>query len=148
MSETNADLITRYQDAWNGGDLETLVSVLAPDWRSNSWPEGLPRNVDGIRLFLEFGSSVFSHVEFRTEQLISEGEWVAQRYTAYFTHTEGDFAGVPPSGRRIEGGGISLYRVVDGRIVEHWAFADELCTLSRFGADVPAEWLALGHRSS
>jgi predicted ester cyclase len=148
MSETNKDLIRRYQDAWNTADIDALEGILAPDWRSNSWPEGLPANVDGLRQFLQFGGSVFSKVEYETEQLIAEGDWVAQRYTAYWTHTEGDFAGVPPSGRRIEGGGISMYRVVDGRIVEHWAFADELGTLHRFGAAVPPEWLALCHRSS
>jgi hypothetical protein len=67
MSETNKDVIRRYQDAWNEGDIDAL-----------------------------------------------EG---------------------------------SMYRLVDGRTVEHWAFADELGTLHRFGADVPPEWLALGHRS-
>jgi hypothetical protein len=41
-----------------------------------------------------------------------------------------------------------MYRIVDGRIVEHWAFADELGTLHRFGAAVPPEWLALAHRGT
>ena len=43
---------------------------------------------------------------------------------------------------------MSLFRIADGRIVEHWAFADELGFLAQLGADVPADWLAIGHRSS
>ncbi len=148
MSDANKDLVRRYQDAWNSGDVDALEAILAPGWGSNSWPDGLPRNADGLRAFIAYGGTVFSHVEFVTEALIAEGDWVAQRYTAYFTHTEGDFAGIPASGRRVEGGGISMYRIAAGRIVEHWAFADELLTLKRFGADVPAEWLGLGHRSA
>ena len=59
-----------------------------------------------------------------------------------------EFIGLPPTGARVTVRGMSLFRIADGRIVEHWAFADELGFLAQLGADVPADWLAIGHRSS
>jgi predicted ester cyclase len=50
---------------------------------------------------------------------------VANRYTIRGTHT-GDFFGQPPTGERFEIKGMDMVRVQDGRLVEHWAFAEPL----------------------
>ena len=49
----------------------------------------------------------------------------ANRYTIRGTHT-GDFFGQPPTGERFEIKGMDIVRVRDGRLVEHWAFAEPL----------------------
>jgi predicted ester cyclase len=64
-------------------------------------------------------------MEVVTEHAVENGEWVAHRYTIRGTHT-GDFFGVPPTGERFEITGMDMVRVQDGRLVEHWAFAEPL----------------------
>lgn len=147
MSEANKELIRRYQDAYNSNKLEVLDELLHPDWKTNAWPDGVPQSVDSAKAFYQAVQEMFSDVEYTTEDLIAEGDRVVQRWTFRATHA-GVFIGLPPSGKTITAAGISIFRIADGKIVEHWAFADDLGFLHQLGADIPAEWLAIGHRST
>ncbi|MFE3758917.1 ester cyclase [Nocardia tengchongensis] len=61
-------------------------------------------------------------MEVITEHSVENGEWVTNRYTIRGTHT-GVLFGPAPTGRPFETGGIDMVRVVDGLLVEHWAYA-------------------------
>jgi steroid delta-isomerase-like uncharacterized protein len=148
MSEANKDLIRRYQEAYNSGDLDALDKILAPDWTTNNWPVGVPQSIESAKQFQrDVALQVFPDLQFVTQDLFAEGDRVAQRHLLRGTH-KGEFMGLPPTGRVIETGGISIFRMADGRIVEHWAFADELGFFHQIGADVPEAWLVVGHRST
>ena len=54
------------------------------------------------------------------EDLVAEGDRVAARISACGTHT-GELFGQAPTGRVVTLTGITIYRLVDGRIVERWA---------------------------
>lgn len=147
MSEANKELIRRYQDAYNSNKLDVLDELLHPEWKTNAWPDGVPQSVDSAKAFYQAIQEMFSDVEYTTEDLIAEGDRVVQRWTFRARHT-GEFLGLPPSGETITAAGISIFEVADGKIVRHWAFADDLGFLHQLGADIPAEWLAIGHRST
>jgi predicted ester cyclase len=56
----------------------------------------------------------------------------------YVTATStGDFLGVQPTGKPVEWTEIHFFRIVDGRIAEHWANFDQLGILTQLGA-IPA----------
>ncbi|MFE3099252.1 ester cyclase [Nocardia tengchongensis] len=61
-------------------------------------------------------------MEVITEHSVENGEWVTNRYTIRGTHTSA-FFGSAPTGEPFEIGGIDMVRVVDGLLVEHWAYA-------------------------
>jgi lactoylglutathione lyase len=46
----------------------------------------------------------------------------------------GPHAGIPPTGRTVEWDEIHLWRLEDGRVIEHWACRDDLAALRRMGA--------------
>ncbi len=54
---------------------------------------------------------------------IAEGDLVANRFVYYGTHL-GEFKGLAPTGRQVTFEGLSIDRVVDGKIVESWAEFD------------------------
>jgi predicted ester cyclase len=58
---------------------------------------------------------------------------VASRWTITGTH-QGDFQGVPATGRQITINGIDMSRVVDGKIAEHWAQFDIVGVMQQIGA--------------
>jgi steroid delta-isomerase-like uncharacterized protein len=150
MSEAdeNKDLIRRYQEAYNSNDLDVLDEMLAPDWTTNNWPVGVPQSIEQAKQFHnDVALQVFPDMQFVTQDLFAEGDRVAQRHLLRGTH-KGEFMGLPPTGRVIETGGVSIFRIADSRIVEHWAFADELGFFHQIGADVPEPWLVVGHRST
>jgi len=68
--------------------------------------------------------------------MITEGDKVAVRYTVEGTH-EGDLFGVPPTGRRVSIESMTVGRVSDGKIREHWRVRDTLDMMQQLGA-IPA----------
>ena len=72
--------------------------------------------------------------------MIAEGETVVLRCTLTGTY-EGEFMGIPPTGRRIEVNEIHIYRLEGGKAVEHRAGRDDLGALRQLGviADVVPE---------
>ena len=65
--------------------------------------------------------------------LLAEGDKVAMRYTIEGTH-EGDHFGVPPTGQRISIESMTVERVSDGKIREHWRITDTLDMMQQLGA--------------
>jgi predicted ester cyclase len=65
--------------------------------------------------------------------MIAEGDKVAVRYTLEGTH-EGELFGVPPTGQRLSIKSISVERVSDGKILEHWRVTDSLDMMQQLGA--------------
>jgi predicted ester cyclase len=49
------------------------------------------------------------------------------------TH-QGDFAGIPASGRTVEFSGIDIIRLQDGKVAEHWGSTDMLGLMQQIGA--------------
>ena len=62
---------------------------------------------------------------------------VANRFVFYGTH-QGEFMGVAPTGREVRFTGLSIDRVVDGKIVENWIEGDLEDLLRQIGAVVRA----------
>ena len=60
----------------------------------------------------------------------------AVRWTLRGTH-EGEWLGIPPTGRRFEIPGMYMIRIQNGKIVEEWRNADRLAMLQQLGV-VPA----------
>ena len=68
-------------------------------------------------------------------RFIAEGDKVVARLTARGTH-QGLFRGIPPTGRVVTWTGIRIFRIAEGKIVEHWANWDDLSLLKQLGGSV------------
>jgi predicted ester cyclase len=74
----------------------------------------------------------FPDVVSTLEDLIAEGDKVVARWRARATH-QGEYMGVPPTGKEVEFTGISVYRIEGGRIAESWTIEDELGLMRQIG---------------
>jgi predicted ester cyclase len=146
MSEANKEIVRRYQEAYNTNNLDLLDEVLAPDWKTNGWPEGVPQSIEMAREFHQMATQAFPDLQFITLDLIAEGDWVVQRNMVRATF-KGELAGLAPTGQVIEAGGISMFRIADGQIVEHWAYADDAGFWAQLGVEIPEHMRAMPHRS-
>jgi predicted ester cyclase len=64
--------------------------------------------------------------------MIAEGDKVATRKTFHGTH-EGEFIGIPPSGKTVTMGLIDVVRISEGQVVEHWSIGDNLGMMQQLG---------------
>ena len=72
------------------------------------------------------------------EDMIAEGDRVATRYALEGTH-RGDLFGVAPTGRRLSIKSMTVERLSEGKIVEHWRVTDELDMMRQLGATGESE---------
>ena len=67
------------------------------------------------------------------EHQFSGGDYVATRFTARGTH-DGEFMGVPATGKDVTVACITISRCRDGKVVEEWELSDTLGALQQIGA--------------
>ena len=135
-TEANKDVVRRFFDAWNRGDLDEAYALLAPDIVDHAVPPGYPAGLAGVQRSVADIRTAFPHGQFTIEDLIGEGDRVVARWTVRATH-EGPLFGIAATGRRVTVTGIDIARVVDGKAVEHWRIFDQLGMLQQLGA-IPA----------
>jgi steroid delta-isomerase-like uncharacterized protein len=120
MSEQNKDIVRRYREIHNTNRLDQLDQIMAPDLISHSMFPGLPAGITGAKASHQFLVSIFPDNKTQTDDLIAEGDKVVERWTNTGTHTGEPFLGAPASGKKFSVTGISIYRIANGKIVEHW----------------------------
>jgi steroid delta-isomerase-like uncharacterized protein len=70
------------------------------------------------------------------EDLIAEGDKVVMRASVTGTH-QGEYMGLPPTGRSIKYNEIFIWRLADGRIAEMWGVVDVFAQMKQLGV-IPA----------
>src|SRR5262249_9990417 len=70
------------------------------------------------------------------ENLVAEGEYVANRFTTRGTHT-GPLMGIPPTGNKIVVRGQELHRLANGKVAETWVCDDIPSILQQLGIIKP-----------
>jgi steroid delta-isomerase-like uncharacterized protein len=119
----NTELAHRFAAMLNTGDLDALDGFLAEDYINHN-----PFVADGLaanKAFWQQWLAAFPDTQVTVEDAFAVGDQVAGRFTYRATH-RGEFLGIPASGNPVEMRSIDIWRVEDGKLVEHW---DELNTL-------------------
>lgn len=87
---------------------------------------------EGVKLNEEY-SSAFPDAKVTIENQVCEGEYVVSRVTYDGTH-KGELQGISPSYKNVKVTGITIQRIVDGKIVEEWDEFDALGMMQQIGA--------------
>ncbi|MGD6741774.1 ester cyclase [Streptomyces sp. BH106] len=106
-----------------GGDLDAVDEYFTPDFWSIAVQHPEPGAEGEKRQVREILAS-FSEVEYIYTDLVAVDDRVAGRATFRAVHT-GEYAGIKPTGARVETIGIDVNRFVDGKIAEHWGCYDD-----------------------
>jgi predicted ester cyclase len=133
--EANKALIGRYREIYNSNNLDALGEILSPELIAHTLLPGVPATLEGIRHVHQMTTAVFPDLHVTTEDLVAEGDKVVECWTQTMTHSGAPFfvGNVPASGKKMKTTGISLYRIANGKIVEHWANMDFLGVLQQVG---------------
>jgi steroid delta-isomerase-like uncharacterized protein len=131
-TEENKALVERFVEMfWNEGNLSTADELMAPDAQIHL-PTGDVVNPDEAKGFAAMWRESFPDWHSTFEELVAEGDRVAERWTGRGVH-RGELMGIPPTGRRVEAPGSVFYRIVDGKIVELWGQLDMMSVMQQLG---------------
>jgi steroid delta-isomerase-like uncharacterized protein len=135
--EENKAVVRRYyNEVVNGKKWDLVDELLAPDFEGFKERLGNKTSREQIKQTLAYlRKSSPDHVQ-TVEDLIAEGDKVSARWTIEGTH-QGDYLGVPGSGKRFRISGIEIFGLRDGQIVEHWFSGDVYGFMQQVGAIPP-----------
>jgi steroid delta-isomerase-like uncharacterized protein len=132
--EENKELVRRiYGELWNERKLEVAEELIAQD--AVNYDTGLlpqPFGPEEMKGTVRMVTAGFPDNRHEVEEMIAEGDKVVVRCTLTGTH-EGEFMGIPPTGRSIEVSEIHVYRLEDGKAVEHRVGRDDLGAMRQLG---------------
>ena len=135
-AEENKELVRRFvQEFWNEGNAAAADELMAVDAEIHM-PTGELVDLDGLKGFAGAFRGSFPDWHSTFEELVAEGDRVAERWTGRGTH-RGELQGIAPTGRRVEVPGSVFYRIVDGKIGEFRGQLDMMSLMQQLG-EIPA----------
>jgi predicted ester cyclase len=129
-TEENKTVVRQYFDSWG------TKKMLAPDFMAHMPGVPEPMNREAFVQFQGLLLSAFPDLDPTLEEQIAAGDKVTNRLVFHGTHT-GDFQGISPTGKQVTIAAITIERVADGKIVEHWINFDALGMMQQLGVVPP-----------
>lgn len=104
-----------FEQIWNQKDESAIERFIPEDAKGNDADFGSGR--EGFRHQWKQWVTAFPDLHFEIVDLIAEGDKVLTRWILTGTH-QGEYLGVPATGRQIRVEGMSLDRIENGLVVE------------------------------
>ncbi len=130
--ETNKVTIRRYYvEVHNQRNLPLLQELTCTDYVEHNPFPGHGQGLAGLQQRVELLQRAFRG-DFTIEDMIAEGDKVVVRWTGHVVH-QGEFLGIPPTGKSATYSGIDIYILRDGKMAEHWDVVDVFGLLKQLG---------------
>ena len=137
MSEQNKAIIRRFiKEVQNQHKVDAIDEFFSADCKDHSRmvQEAGP---EAHKQFFSMMFNAFPDASFTVHDMLAEGDRVVTRKTFQATY-QGDFMGIPATGKQVSMQIFDMMRVADGKITDHWAVADMLGLMQQMGV-VPSE---------
>ncbi|HXO44152.1 MAG TPA: ester cyclase [Candidatus Cybelea sp.] len=132
----NIEFVHRAIARFNAKDLEGYLEMFDKAVVFHGLSRRLKPGVGGLREYYAALRLAFPDMRLASEDVIAEGEKVANRYTFYGTH-KGDYMGIAPTSKLIISAGMVIHHFRGGRCVETWQSTDALGFLTQLGVAQP-----------
>ena len=134
----HAATMERAYELINAGDIDGFGALLADDFVEHEQSPGLAPTRDGVMDFFRMYVAAFPDLRMTPEDVLASGDKVVVRVRATGTH-EGEFMGVPATGKSIDVQAIDIVRFEDdGLAHEHWGVFDAMTMMQQLGV-VPSD---------
>ena len=133
-TNTNKQIVEEFITAlFTNGDLTAVDRYLDPGVVNHDPPlPGTPDGPEGWRKAGDVFRRAFPDWRSDIQQMIAEGDLVAEHFVAHGTH-RGSVMGETPTGQHVAMRGINIFRIANGKIVERWGRLDELGLRQQLG---------------
>ena len=120
MSEANKAIVRKLKEAINEGNLDVVDTLFTPELA-----EPMKRSFIAFR-------SAFPDWRMEIAEMVAEGNMVVGRLRCSGTN-QGEFKGVPPTGKRMEVDEVYFLRVENGKFMDFWGLEDDLARMRQLG---------------
>jgi steroid delta-isomerase-like uncharacterized protein len=133
---SKAVFVAHIEQIWNNKDASGIERFIAPNFRGHdpADPEVIS-GIAGYKRHFQTLTTGFPDLRITIEEMLGERDGVVARWFVEATHA-GDFAGIPPTGKRVRVSGISVVRISTGQLFLEHGISDTL-GLMRQITDLP-----------
>lgn len=133
MSAQNKLILRRFfEELFNQGNLTAADEIVSMNYLNHNAVPGETPGRAGLTQFVTYLRSAFRDLNFTIADQVAEGDKVVTRWNATAIH-QGEFAGIPATGKSVVITAINIHRVVDDQIQEGWLNWDALGLLQQLG---------------
>jgi steroid delta-isomerase-like uncharacterized protein len=131
LQEQNKAVAKRaFEEILSQGQFEVAEQLYARDFVNHGIHRDITLQED--QAALKGWHQAFPDMAIVPEKLIAEGDLVTIYWVARGTNT-GTGNGLPATGKKAELSGITIWRIVDGKIKEEWSAFDQLSMMRQLG---------------
>ena len=119
----NSKLVAEFiEQIWNKRNFEKLNEFLHPEFVDNSLPSAMSKDKDGMMKWI-IGTGVSFEHKTTIEEQVTEGNKSIVKIRMDLKHI-GPWRNIEPTGIEIKTTGFRFYKIIKGKIFEHWALID------------------------
>jgi steroid delta-isomerase-like uncharacterized protein len=128
-----------FEEIFNQGKFQVADEIYAKDFVNHGQTRDVDLEVDQAAVRWE--KKTLPNLTMKVDLMLAEGDLVTVLWTLHGTNTV-PIGHLPATGVRIEERGITVWRIVDGKIREEWTSFDELRIIRQVVSQL--EWQLLG----
>lgn len=133
MQETDTQLVLRLiEEVFNGGDLALIDGLVHPDYFDHQAPASRALGPSGLKVSVRLLHETFAGYRLEPTDVIAADGKVAVRGSASGRQI-GSIKEVGATGEEWSSPQFHVFRIADGRIIEHWASRNDFTDLQRTG---------------
>src|SRR5215203_5423010 len=122
-----------FAEVMNEGNEDLIDELCAENFVDHDPLPGTGPDRQGIHDFVKLVRSAFPDLQTTVDEIIAEGDRIAVRSTFRGTH-EGDFMGIPATGKKVEVSNYDFVRFENDQAAEHWGTIDSAALMEQIGA--------------
>lgn len=124
--------LTFCDELHNKDNIDVIDTYVSEDIVSHDPMPGQKPGVEGVKDTMRLFRQAFPDKHIKITDSMAENDKVMIKLTCFGTH-KGEFMGMPATNNPIEYDEVLIFRLRDGKIVEHWAVADALGLMQQVG---------------
>ena len=134
MSEAeNKEVVRRMaEEIFNKKNVDALGDFMADEMVDHNAPPMEKPGLEGYKDLFRAYLAAFPDLNTSVDDVIAEGDKVVMRVTTSGTH-QGNFMGIPATGKKVSFGEIHVVRIAGGKMVEHWGVEDQMGMMQQLG---------------
>ena len=133
MTEANKTILRRFfEEIYNQGDLHVADEIVAVNYLNHNLVPGESPGREGLKEFVAYLRRTFPDLRITVEDQVAEDDKVTTRFTITGTQ-QGEFAGIPPTGKPVTVSALNIHRIRAGKIREGWLNWDALGMMQQLG---------------
>tara|TARA_B100001179_G_C18513326_1_gene369547 strand:+ start:346 stop:756 length:411 start_codon:yes stop_codon:yes gene_type:complete len=132
LSEQNKAVFEKLMSALNAKDMAAMESLIADDFVDNDAMPGMAPGRQGMIDMMGMFVGAFPDLNVVVEHWVAEGDLVVGVMTTKGTQN-GEFMGMPASGKKFSVREMHMVRVANGKMAEHWGLSNEMSMMQQLG---------------